>query len=582
MGINFGLIFTLIITFVVLTILFLSYNKSKIFNFALETKIPDPPPFSTDLEFTSFPETNDIPENPDDCSPLNLIKCIVSEALACTSCKQIRSECVHLKEDLTFKDDDGTKVIIPKNENTNEGYCMRTKFLTETCNPFHGNLTLIRDRPDSEYYFAFCDCINPGLIGNDTINGACDVPRICNGRVKDINVPPNELECICDGEGEESRIQNGIPYCGLQSILDFDYSKIDKVQYKYPTKLIPVEWLSLNLRKNLPSTLKWVTDPCAFCLITGVPLAYESVHVDEIQSVMCKPTYEPRLDSKINGFMVRRKERIFIGDYGPDAVVNVHFDDVRLFIGGEYGTSYLNLIIGKFNVSNKNLWMADYFNLKENNMYIVNLQEHDTFIGTDSYNLAANYYDGGFYCIKSGLKFKTYVDPDMRGKDYPNRITDYTKDVSVTRCKYTTAGGFIGAKTNYWKVNSNLNYSLTPGPYVLGTARPTKIFAGEQFKQFGSGLHASFAYQGAVSQFDLKYSSVFIFYYRYVYQNNNMYRIPYYLSAQSDWSLLSQAIRFSSEDTDGFYAWCVKGSNYNKRKRRVNKNKGLTIKEITE
>jgi hypothetical protein len=110
----------------------------------------------------------------------------------------------------------GEKILIPKNNDANEGYAMSIGHLADACNPYHGDLVLIAADNDGRDHMLVCQCKNPGFIGNDHILGNCEDVRICDdGKIDDINRPLAMINCVCSSDtyqiSDREEVQ-GVPF----------------------------------------------------------------------------------------------------------------------------------------------------------------------------------------------------------------------------------------------------------------------------------------------------------------------------------------------------------------------------------
>lgn len=155
------------------------------------------PKFHFDIEFDPFPSTINV-DNPYNCTPTDLKTCDVRDSFSCFGCKNLVANCIHYDKDTTYIDFDGNKSIIKANATEFEGYCMVAKTLSETCNPFHGDLVLTQLSADATVSGLICDCKFPGFIGNTQIGGSCSDVFICDGKIEDLNQLLDKIKCKFD------------------------------------------------------------------------------------------------------------------------------------------------------------------------------------------------------------------------------------------------------------------------------------------------------------------------------------------------------------------------------------------------
>lgn len=256
-------------------------------------------------------------DNQIECTAKSLNKCNVNNTLSCSYCKEMTARCIHFDTDTKYKDPNtGEVAIIRKNANKDEGYCLQINTIKQACNPFHGELVLIKPYLNLNEYTYLCECFNPGFIGNLSYIGACETPFICNGKVEDINTSLVDMKCLC-GAYEKSIIKDGIPLCVTLTV-----SEVTTLPYEDVP--IPVRWLSADYRKYIK--LEYVPDPCTRCLITNKPVnAKADMYYGENMNVIA---YCVCLDE--NCLPVRRfdNHRYLSGDDGPDAVVYAELSNV--------------------------------------------------------------------------------------------------------------------------------------------------------------------------------------------------------------------------------------------------------------
>lgn len=174
------------------------------------------PKFSVNIKYDEFPNTSIDVDNQFDCNVNSLRKCQLDDPTTLFGCKELSVRCQHFKDDTNFDDGDGNVTVIPKNENSNEGYALAVTLAVDSCNPYHGDLTLITSDRDSTEYMLICTCKNPGYIGNEDILGNCTTVYICGGTINNIsslNKPLNEIECVCADSETSVRFDDGMPIC---------------------------------------------------------------------------------------------------------------------------------------------------------------------------------------------------------------------------------------------------------------------------------------------------------------------------------------------------------------------------------
>lgn len=201
--------FTLVLlTIILLAVIVVAFNKTTEIRYE-EKEIPQ---FSVDVHYEPYPKTIDI-ENKIDCNATHLHTCILDDPTTLFGCKELIVRCHHFDKDTDYLAN-GEKYTVPKNTNANEGYALAINVVSEACNPYHGDLTLVALNADSDEYMLICTCKNPGYIGNENILGACDTVYICDGSIDDINMPLDKISCKCPSIRERTvRYDDGLPVC---------------------------------------------------------------------------------------------------------------------------------------------------------------------------------------------------------------------------------------------------------------------------------------------------------------------------------------------------------------------------------
>jgi hypothetical protein len=294
-------------------------------------------PFLSDLRFDPFPQQIDV-SNPYECSGTNLRPCTISDQTSCIGCQSMIARCTNFSSDTTYFDDDGHPHIIPKNTDPDDGYCMTitNNDLNIECNVFHGDLALIKIEPESQASMFFCNCKNPGFIGNTSLLGACDTPFICNGKVDDINKPLSEINCKCSATQYSVRNNNAIPLPMCVDMTIFQANNRnqlnDLIRTVHPEKLAPIGVFNNAIQRQL--NVESLIHPCKTCPLTNNPIdngvfgtiedeTFCSVHLNNVSS-----------RNSHYGIPYRRSpnERLLVGDQGgPDAVLGVHWYEMMIY-----------------------------------------------------------------------------------------------------------------------------------------------------------------------------------------------------------------------------------------------------------
>lgn len=153
------------------------------------------PKFYSDVRFDPYPDTINV-ENEFDCNINSLKICKLDDPTTIFGCKELAVRCHHFDEEITHFVN-GEKITVPKNESPDEGYALAITTLVDSCNPYHGDLVLVSVDSSSKEYLLICLCKNPGYIGNSHLLGSCETVHICDGKIKSINVPIEQMVCEC-------------------------------------------------------------------------------------------------------------------------------------------------------------------------------------------------------------------------------------------------------------------------------------------------------------------------------------------------------------------------------------------------
>lgn len=247
--------------------------------------------------------------------------CDTTDASTCFGCSNLVARCIHLSEDIQYNDN-GTVTTLKKNKTPTEGYCLALDKVSSVCNPIHGKLTLVVSEDQSlkrDIYNLICLCINPGYIGNNTIMDACETPFICNGKVKDINVPLAEVQCDCDS-GMRSELVNGTPTCQPYTVKDAHDISESTLSITVP---VSTHMINSTISGNYPFNI--IQSPCAVCPITGKYTGGKLVDANgNVQCVSGDPSF---------GVPVRRSPsfRLLRGNEGPDAILAIRNFEISVY-----------------------------------------------------------------------------------------------------------------------------------------------------------------------------------------------------------------------------------------------------------
>lgn len=312
----------------------------------VEFKQPQPPliPFSADIHFDPFPSYIDI-SNEYPCTPEQPRTCDTTNQFSCIGCQSLLARCIHLEKPTTYIDASNNTIILPPNSTPTEGYCLTISDtnLNLFCNPFHGELALIQLTPTSPEVMFFCNCLNPGLIGNTNILGTCTTPFICDGQIDDINQPLENIKCICSNSQISTR-NNNIPVCRTITVGEaIDQNKLDSLR---PPNIQFDQFIHINhfeesIRDLLRPSTAILPSPCARCPVTGKPIHNARLGMDHLASPVSSyctvdhnvRTPESEQESVFFGIPIRRSpdERLLAGPSGPDAILAVYWHTIFVY-----------------------------------------------------------------------------------------------------------------------------------------------------------------------------------------------------------------------------------------------------------
>ncbi|CAI6374852.1 unnamed protein product [Macrosiphum euphorbiae] len=93
--------------------------------------------------------------------------------------------------------------------------------------------------------------------------GSCEVVRLCNGNVKDLNKPMNELECNCSIHEESFRYNGIVPVCRSLTVLEAN-RKYEDWQHLVPwvsDDLLPKQTFNATVQNNMNCSR--LLNPCS-------------------------------------------------------------------------------------------------------------------------------------------------------------------------------------------------------------------------------------------------------------------------------------------------------------------------------
>ncbi|XP_057336377.1 uncharacterized protein LOC130674947 [Microplitis mediator] len=277
----------------------------------------------------------------DPCNPADKDKrktCNISDPTSCNSCPY--TTCTHFETDATI---DG--ITIPKNRDEDLGYCISSKDMSEGCNKYHGDWVMIKasasikDNTNANDYIRFCLCKKPGFIGNRSLFGNCSTPFICDGKVKDINVEYESIECKCLDEYIPAPVGDDGRICKAPTVSQrWNWSNVPK-PLEFRDSFIKVRDYYNHAVKSELNQLEELIDPCSICPITGNQTYGKSVTIEnehpEKTTVICRPSNNNPTQEGNYGIPLRRKfdgeKRMLKGTWGPDAMLAIQWDQLWVY-----------------------------------------------------------------------------------------------------------------------------------------------------------------------------------------------------------------------------------------------------------
>lgn len=259
---DWSLLNTLVLTLTAILIIVSIYiceTSIKTFNY----DEPNIPTFSTDVHFTPFPRSVNINNVGKNCDINTLQKCSISDPTTLFGCNELLARCHHFDKNITFINRSNEPIIIPKNNEPDEGYALALGNLSQACNPYHGDLVITVKHIQSNTYLLVCRCKYSGLVGNDHVMGNCTLPRICGGKVKDIDKPLTSLECQCSVQEEPFRYNSLIPICRPLTVLEANkkYSDWQHIVPWVSDDLLPIKVFDSIVQRNIQCSK--LLNPCS-------------------------------------------------------------------------------------------------------------------------------------------------------------------------------------------------------------------------------------------------------------------------------------------------------------------------------
>lgn len=370
----------------------------------------------------------------ENCSVEKLRVCNLNEPDSCRNCLNAFSRCIHFNKDTPFYDKLGRQRIIPKNVNDHEGYCLAAKVWNRNkspCNPLHGDVVVI-EKPSSELE-VICKCKYPGYVGGKY----CKEPFVCGGKVRDINVPLNEMECLCS-PGMVAKRQNGIPTCTEPILAD---RHLDSVIYEQDYNLkqpVSKTVLFTALENGIP-LFDRINNPCSICPITKMFVNGKVVNTSKDEQT--KPNYECICSSDTPWFGVpvrlnsSANNRLLKGNRGPDAILGIYFKAIYVYGRVEKEGNVLYVVVFDYE-NGKNAKFFNSLKLNKEKEYFIKSTNHE-FVWPGSFNPLGNLFDRVpfFECVAHAVFYDGFYNPDsniaeMSKEEWPSQNSQATYSVS--------------------------------------------------------------------------------------------------------------------------------------------------------
>jgi len=457
--------------------------------------------FSADLVFEPFPQTIDI-SNPDVCSGYDLKPCRLNDATSCIGCQNLISSCVHFDNDTEYIDYDGQKSIIPKNEDSNDGYCLSVVYTEDFCNLYHGDMALVQIEPASTDTMLICNCRNPGLIGNTSIKGACDTVFICDGKIDDINKPLSEINCKCPKSSINERL-NDIPNCRIRNIYEAN-DILDDILIKPDRNLLlpnDAEFFDPNIYQNIGAS--HLINPCISCPVTGKRILNSAIATFGRNNKSCSLNFADHFKNNRNeyfGIPYRRSpdDRLLVGSIGPDAILGVYWNELLIYAGLE---GVMQRFVFLFN-STSNSEFFDRLELDKSKRYAIAVDELLLGVNLPIPNVKKSGPES--ICSSFWPTYKCQWIPDA-----PNsNVTHFTSNITPIDTKSNTlsytpyrdiSGSFLWGKDNwyhmmdlnYWFVEKEVNIDTVIQKYVTNNENYFTNYFADRVKFMCWGFRAN-------------------------------------------------------------------------------------------
>lgn len=380
--------------------------------------------FAYDIHFNPPPDQIII-DNPYECTPLDLKPCTLDNGLSCAGCKSLLATCVHFPKDTKFIDYNGVESIIKANATENDGYCLTQVNSNQRCNPYHGDLVLIQTDPDSKESLLYCDCKNPGYIGNTELLGGCDTVFICNGKIDNLQQPLENIKCLCEND-MISVTKNDVPTCVAPTVAEF--TKYNDPSFFNNVETVPKDRFIDDVKNRFPG--QHLRNPCKYCLLTGNYVENGEMVPTDDDGWQCVLRYSTK-----RGMPIRRHDtrRILRGSRGPDAVIDIKL--YKLLIHGYLNETTFEQMTAMIRTSD-NSDILKYLNVPIDKTYaFINLQKHEL-VFPESFGAMRMNRAPGVYCtgpqvpgiIWDDLSFHCYFSNTIPSNRNPGNYDTYIQN----------------------------------------------------------------------------------------------------------------------------------------------------------
>lgn len=438
----------------------MSLNKAQVYASKLSQMSSTAPrtdtalrPFSYDIKFDPFP-SNIVITNPYQCTETDLKPCKLDDALSCAGCQNLIARCTHFETDAKIVVDGEVVGTVPKNDTSDDGYCLATTSVVDSCNPFHGDLAIAKANKETELSQLICICKNPGAVGNTTLLGNCSTPFVCDGKVEDINVPLSQIKCVCGNDRVAATAEvSQLPICQRDSVLTHDYTN-----HQYPSDdFVDIDRFNADVRANVSASK--LRNPCTTCLISGKRVDGELVERSD-GGYQCRCTSPSCLP-------IRRSSdaRLLRGDIGPDAVIDLKWKVIKMLPHmSSSDWRELTAVILK----SDNAELFETMGLTED-AYEMNLTKNQTVWPRMYSNDFYVRYTSGVWCEGAVFTYNCYVSPDIdhdlhttSGYSVPNfRIDPLFGDYKLRYLQYGYWWVAVGSGNVNWNHARDVRNAVT-------------------------------------------------------------------------------------------------------------------------